>query len=79
MPKRTVRGLLIDSGDTVREVAAYLHITPEVMSRKLNGKSQWKQNEIKLLILRYHLSADEAMEIFFDIVAATPHDQEEDS
>ena len=68
MPKRTVRGLLIDSGDTVREVAAYLHITPEVMSRKLSGKSDWKQREIKALIIRYHLSADDVMEIFFDIM-----------
>lgn len=68
MPKRTVRGLLIDSGDAVRDVAAYLGITPEVMSRKLGGKTPWKQREIKALIIRYHLSAEEALEIFFDVV-----------
>lgn len=64
---QTLRGLLVDNGDTVREVARALKITPEVLSRKLYGKSDFKQREIAALIRRYDLPPEDTYWLFFGI------------
>lgn len=52
--------------DSVETLAEYLGITRQTLTQKIEGKSQFKQDEIKAIIKRYKLTPDEAHEIFLD-------------
>lgn len=52
-------------GDTLQNLADVLGIAICTMSFRLNGKAEFKQNEIAVIIERYNLSSEETAEIFF--------------
>lgn len=52
-------------GDTQTRVARMLGITESTLSWKINGKSEFKQSEIKAIADRYDLTGEEIKSIFF--------------
>lgn len=53
-------------GDSVEMLAEYLGITRQTLTQKIEGKSQFKTDEMKMIIKRYKLTPEEAHEIFLD-------------
>ena len=59
-------------GDTIRDLADYLGISPQSVSYKINekvinkDKIEFKQGEISAIKERYNLSADDVEAIFFN-------------
>lgn len=52
-------------GDTQKDLADALGISLSCVNAKINGNSDFRQNEIGFIKTRYHLSADEVNSIFF--------------
>lgn len=52
-------------GDTDRDLAAALGITPQTFSAKVNGKAEFIAGEIKIIRDRYNLTDEEVTAIFF--------------
>ena len=52
-------------GDTIESLAEYLEISRQTLSMKIQGKSEFKRDEIDKIISRYHLTPEETHEIFF--------------
>ncbi len=52
-------------GDTDARLAAYLKITPQTFSLKVNGKTEFTVGEIKKIRERYSLTDEEIAAIFF--------------
>lgn len=51
--------------DSIEDLAKYLGITRQTLVGKIEGKFDFKENEIKLIIARYKLTPEETHEIFF--------------
>lgn len=67
MNKKMYRSKMALYGDTNASVAAYLGITEQRNSAKVNGThgAEYTQNEIRMLKERWDLSAEEVDCIFF--------------
>lgn len=52
-------------GDNDSKLAAYLNITPQTFSTKVNGKADFTVGEIKKIRDRYSLTDEEVAAIFF--------------
>ena len=52
-------------GDTMQDLADALGIFPTTLSRKVNGKDEFKLREIRQIIERYSLTPEDVMRIFF--------------
>lgn len=52
-------------GDTQGELARILGVTESTLSWKINGRSEFKQSEIKAIADRYDLTGEEIKSIFF--------------
>lgn len=52
-------------GDTDKQLAKQLNITPQTFSAKVNGKAEFTVGEIKVIRNRYNLTDEEVTEIFF--------------
>ena len=66
MNKNAFKSLIILKGDTQKDVADALGVTEQTVGDKLNGVSDFKQSEIKILIDRYDLTPEQVNDIFFD-------------
>lgn len=51
--------------DSLEELAACLEITRQTLSSKIEGTSEFKRDEINLIIERYKLTPEETHEMFF--------------
>ena len=66
MNSKLLRSLMVLHGDTNASLAAYLGITENSVSNKINEKgTEFKQREISKIMRRYDLSAEQVREIFF--------------
>ena len=66
MNSKLLRSLMVLHGDTNASLAAYLGITENSVSNKINERgTEFKQREISKIMRRYDLSADLVREIFF--------------
>lgn len=67
MNKNMYRSKMALYGDTNESIAAYLNITPQRNSAKVNGTNgaEYTQGEISLLKKRWNLTASEVDSIFF--------------
>ena len=66
MNSKLLRSLMVLHGDTNASLAAYLGITENSVSNKINERgTEFKQREISKIMRRYDLSADQVREIFF--------------
>ena len=67
MNSKLLRSLMVLHGDTNASLAAYLGITENSVSNKINENgTEFKQREISKIMRRYNLSADQVCEIFFE-------------
>ena len=51
--------------DTFESLSEYLGISRQTLSMKINGKTEFKRDEIDKIIIRYKLTPEETHEIFF--------------
>lgn len=62
-----LKSVMVLNGDTIRDLAEYLDITPQSVSDKINERrTEFKQGEIAMIKERYNLSADQIDAIFFN-------------
>ncbi len=67
MNKKLLRSVMILHGDTNKTLAEYLGISERSVSDKINESgTEFKQCEISLIIERYHLTAQQIKDIFFN-------------
>lgn len=66
MNRNMLKSIMALHDDTIRDLAAYLGITPNSVSNKINENgSEFKQGEIAMIKERYNLTADQVDDIFF--------------
>lgn len=65
MNKNIFRSVMVYNNDTQKDVAQALGVTEQTVSDKINGVSDFKQSEIKILIDRWNLDLKKVDEIFF--------------
>lgn len=65
MNKNHFKSIMVLHGDTQRTVADALNVSEQTVGDKLNGISDFKQSEIKVLIDRWELTPAQVDEIFF--------------
>lgn len=65
MNKNLMKSVMALHGDTQKSIAELLNLSEQTISEKMNGLSDFKQSEIKLLIDRYKLTPDQVDDIFF--------------
>lgn len=67
MDKTLLRSIMVLHGDTNKTLAEYLGISERSVSDKINENgTEFKQCEISLIIDRYHLTAQQIKDIFFN-------------
>lgn len=66
MNKALLRSIMVLHGDKNKDLADYLGISEQILSKKINENgTEFKQGEIKRIKARYNLSADQVDSIFF--------------
>lgn len=66
MNKALLRSVMALHGDTNKDLAGFLGISEQSLSNKINeNDTEFKQGEIKLIKIRYNLTADQVDLIFF--------------
>lgn len=66
MNKALLRSVMALHGDTNKDLADYLGISEQSLSKKINeNDTEFKQGEIKQIKERYSLTADQVDSIFF--------------
>lgn len=66
MDKNLLRSIMVRFGDTNASLAAYLGITEQSVSNKINENgTEFKQGEISSIKNRYNLTAEMVDRIFF--------------
>lgn len=62
-----LKSVMVLHGDTQETLAEYLGISAPTLSLKMNetNGAEFTQGEIKKIILRYDLTAEQTMKIFF--------------
>ena len=66
MSKELLRSIMVLHGDTNKTLADYLGITEQSLCNKINENgTEFKQREIRLIKVRYKLTADQVDLIFF--------------
>lgn len=62
---KLLKAKMILNGDTIQTLAECLGINRQNASIKINGKREFKQLEIAIIVRRYKLSYEEIESIFF--------------
>lgn len=65
MNTKELKAEIVRHGDTALALAEFLGIANPTMSNKINGKAEFSQTEMQMIIDRYELSANRIVEIFF--------------
>lgn len=65
MNKNHFRSVMVLHEDTQKTVADALGVSEQTVGDKINGVSDFKQSEIKILIDRWGLTPSQVDEIFF--------------
>lgn len=63
--KRLLKSIMVANGDTANDLAAYLKISGNSLSGRINGRTAFKPNEIAAIMLRYGLDSKQMEQIFF--------------
>lgn len=67
MNKKMLRSIMILNNDTNADLSAYLGISKQSLSNKINENgSEFKQGEIAKIKEKYNLSNDDVDKIFFN-------------
>jgi plasmid maintenance system antidote protein VapI len=70
MNKAAMRSVMARNEDTQEKLAEALFMQTSALNARINGRIDFRANEICRIVRRYKLSAEETMEIFFDQVAS---------
>lgn len=65
MNKNRLKAKILEFGDTQADLAKAIGISLSNLNAKINGKIDFRQNEIGYIRDRYHLNPVEVAEIFF--------------
>lgn len=66
MNKELLRSVMVLNGDTNKDLAAYLGISEQSVSNKINENgTEFKKCEIAKIKARYNLTSDQVDRIFF--------------
>ena len=65
MNKNKLKAKIVEHGDTKRDLADALNIALSGLSLRINGKVDFRQDEILAIKKRYGLSSGEVDSIFF--------------
>lgn len=60
-----LKSKMVLNGDTTISLAKALGINRQNASIKINGKREFKQSEMRTIALRYRLTGEEFVDIFF--------------
>lgn len=68
MNKNMLKSVMVLHGDTQETLAEYLGISAPTLSLKMNetNGAEFTQGEIKKIIKRYDLTAEQTLQIFFN-------------
>ena len=65
MNQKLLRVKMLMAEDSQGDLAKYLDLSNTAMSQKMNGKVQFKAEEIAKIVWKYNLTPQETYEIFF--------------
>lgn len=67
MNRRLFKSVMALNGDNQKDLSEFLGITEQTFSRKLNENNDngFSQSEIKKIVQKYKLDADQISQIFF--------------
>lgn len=63
--KKEFKSAIARYGDRQEDLANALGTTSALLSQRINGKIEFRRNEIEMIIARYNLSPDDIQRIFF--------------
>ena len=63
-----LKSIIVANNDTQVKLAEYLGIQTSTLSFKITGKTDFTQSEIRMIIVRYNLTPQQVLEIFFNQV-----------
>lgn len=67
MNTNRLKAKIVENGDTQTNLATALGISLSNLNDKINGKADFRQNEIAAIKSRYQLTADDVDAIFFSL------------
>ncbi len=63
---KLLRSKMVLFDDTNESLAEVLNVSKQTLSAKINGKVDFWQSEIKMIVERYNLTSEETEKIFFN-------------
>ena len=67
MNTKLFRSIMVLNNDTNKSLAEFLNLSEQTVCNKINeNDTEFKQGEIKMIIKRYNLTADQIADIFFN-------------
>ena len=67
MNVKLFRSIMVLHNDTNKTLADFLKVSEQTVCNKINENgTQFKQNEIAMLVKRYNLTAEQITDIFFN-------------
>ena len=65
MNSNNMKAAMAKNNDTQEKLAEYLGMQVSGINARINGKIEFRRSEINAIRERYHLTAEETIEIFF--------------
>ena len=72
MNMNLLKAIMAKNNENQGDLADLLGLPQSAISARMSGKVDFKRLEIELIRLRYHLSSDEVMDIFFPSEVSDP-------
>lgn len=66
MNSNMLKSVIVKNGDTQERLAEAMGLQTSALNQRINGKIEFRRNEINFIKNRYQLSADEVDVIFFE-------------
>lgn len=70
MNSNLLKAMIIKNGDTQEKLAEAMGLPTSALNMRINGKIEFRRNEIIFIKQRYNLSSDEVDSIFFDEIVS---------
>ena len=65
MNKNELKAVMVKNGDRQEDLAAALDMSASALSSRMNGNTPFTQPEIEAIVVRYSLTPEDVMRIFF--------------
>ena len=70
MNSNLLKATIIKNGDTQEKLAKDMGLQTSALNMRINGKIEFRRNEIIFIKQRYNLSSNEVDSIFFDEIVS---------